>query len=73
MQLLTLSEVAQKLNISKATAYRLVWAGTLPALRIAPEGRRGTLRVLETDLIAYLQSLREGKGENSRDCRETSS
>lgn len=47
--LLTVAEVARELRVSKMTIYRLIGAGTLPALRI---GR--SFRVPEPAYRAYL-------------------
>jgi len=47
--LLTASDVATYLKISRALAYRLVVEGKLPGIRF---GR--TVRVLEQDLIAFV-------------------
>jgi len=44
-QLLTVREVADRLRVSRATVYRLVQAGALPALRVS-----NSIRILETAL-----------------------
>lgn len=48
-----LSEVARRLAISRASAYRLVQSGQLPGVRIG-----ATWRVLRVDFDAYLDRMR---------------
>jgi len=48
-----LSEVARRLAISRAAAYRLVRSGQLSGVRIGT-----TWRVLRTDFDAYLERIR---------------
>jgi excisionase family DNA binding protein len=50
-QLLSLAEAATILRVSRATAYRLVHAGELPAHRIG-----GSLRVDPRELRAYIDA-----------------
>ena len=51
-KLLTLDEVAERLSVHRATAYRMVRDGRLPAVQL---GRRGNaLRVDERELDAWL-------------------
>lgn len=49
VQFLTVHEVAAALRVSNMTVYRLINAGTLPAVRV---GR--SFRVLQEDLDRYL-------------------
>ena len=49
LTLLTIDEVAETLRVSKATVYRLVRTGELPASRVGP-----SIRVSEADLIDFL-------------------
>lgn len=51
---LKVSEVAQQLNVGKATVYDLVDSGKLPALRVG-QGR-GTIRISQADLAHYQQA-----------------
>jgi excisionase family DNA binding protein len=63
LRFLTIAEVAYMTRLSKATVYRLVRAGTIPAMRF---GR--SYRVPETavdDFIARA-ALDEGRGPDSR-------
>jgi len=54
--LLTIKQVAEKLNVSISLAYALVGRGMLASHRIGPN--RGAIRVHEADLAAYLDSTR---------------
>jgi excisionase family DNA binding protein len=58
--LLTIGQVAERLAVSRATAYRLIAAGELPALRLGGPGH--SLRVAEPELQAWLIS--EGKEQD---------
>jgi excisionase family DNA binding protein len=51
-RLLTVPEVAARLNVSRATAYKWVYDGRLPAVRLG--GRRAPLRVPADELEAWL-------------------
>jgi excisionase family DNA binding protein len=46
------AELAQLLNISRATAYRLIGTGELPSIRIG-----GKILVAEAQLLQYLGDL----------------
>ncbi len=54
-KLLPITEVARRLSISRPTAYRRVWEGSLPAYRL---GETGPLRVDETELEDWLVKRR---------------
>ena len=51
---LTLTDVAELLNISAAQTYALVRSGDLPAIKV---GGRGQWRVETTELEAYIQRM----------------
>jgi excisionase family DNA binding protein len=51
---LTLSDVAEILNISASQTYALVRSGTLPAIKI---GGRGQWRVERTQLETYIERM----------------
>ncbi|HTY73356.1 MAG TPA: helix-turn-helix domain-containing protein [Actinomycetes bacterium] len=51
---LTLSDVAEVLNVSSAQVYSLVRSGDLPSIKI---GGRGQYRVERDKLEAYIQRL----------------
>jgi excisionase family DNA binding protein len=51
-RLLTVGEVAKKLQVSKPTVYRLIQNGHLPALQLAGPG--STLRIAVHELEAWL-------------------
>jgi len=50
-QLLSADQVAERLGISIALAYRLMKSGELPTVRFI-----GSVRVLETDLESFIQA-----------------
>ena len=50
-RLLTVAEVADHMRVSNMTVYRLIKAGTLPALRVGKN-----FRIRSTDLRAYLDA-----------------
>lgn len=50
--MLTVKMVAEKLNVAESTVYALIQGGRLPALRIGVG--RGTIRIREEDLEAYI-------------------
>jgi excisionase family DNA binding protein len=52
--LLSVAQVARRLNVSRPTVYRRIWEGQLPALRIGENV--GPLRVDEAELEAWLYS-----------------
>jgi excisionase family DNA binding protein len=60
--LLTVEQVAARLQISKPTVYRLIANGQLPALQLAGPG--STLRISERELHEWLfgASGRNGRG-----------
>lgn len=53
--MLTVKEVARKLNISLGLAYRIIGSGELPSVRIA-----SAIRVMESDLQEYIDGNRSG-------------
>lgn len=50
---MTLREVAERLDIGKTSAHRLVTSGELPAFRVG-SAESGTWRVLRRDFDAYI-------------------
>jgi excisionase family DNA binding protein len=54
-RLLTVEETAKRLNVSRATAYRMVYDGRLPTLQLG--GRGSALRVDEVELERWLYGL----------------
>lgn len=50
-RLLTVAEVADHMRVSNMTVYRLIKAGTLPAIRVGKN-----YRIRSSDLAAYLDS-----------------
>jgi excisionase family DNA binding protein len=55
--LLTVEEAAARLRVSRPTAYRLVRAGILPAVRIGRDGS-GPIRVPASELDGWLDEQR---------------
>jgi excisionase family DNA binding protein len=55
-KLLTVDEVAARLNIRKLTVYRWVSTGQLPCVRLAAR----TLRFNETDIDRHIEKLTRG-------------
>jgi len=57
--LITVAQALQLLPVGRATLYRLVAEGTLPAVRVASLGsRRGRVLVVRAGLEAYVAGLR---------------
>lgn len=52
-QLLTVNEVAERLRLSRYTIYRLISAGTIPAVRVG-QGRFAPLRVDAAELHEFI-------------------
>ncbi len=52
VNLLTVKDVAERLNVSPSLVYQLVESGKLPVHRIGTG--RGTIRVSQSDLESYL-------------------
>ena len=62
--MLTVKDVAEKLQIAAGTVYALIESGRLVAHRFG--NGRGTIRVTEEDLNAYIESCRQGKSVEKR-------
>jgi excisionase family DNA binding protein len=54
----TVKQVAEHLGVSIALVYNWVESGLLTCLRLGGEGRRGTIRIDDTDLDGFLDSRR---------------
>ena len=60
-RLLRASEVQRELGVSRATAYRMMTDGTLPAYRFGGRNGRGPMvRVSQRELHAWLATRRAG-------------
>jgi excisionase family DNA binding protein len=59
--LLTVEQVAARLQVSPPTVYRYIGAGSLPALQ--PAGPGSTIRIAERELEEWLFGSREGSRE----------
>ncbi len=60
LELLTVSEVASCLKVSRSLVYHLVESGRLSACRV---GRGGAIRVAKHDLLLYVDACRTKTGE----------
>ncbi len=61
MILLTIRDVAERLKLSPSAVYQLVETGSLAHHRVG--NGRGTIRVSEADLLAYLTQCWQGVAE----------
>ncbi len=52
--MLDVKEVAERLNVSESLVYGWIADGRLAHVRLGGRGRRGTIRVSEADLDAFL-------------------
>ena len=55
----TVKQAAAKLCVSPALIYGWVTSGMLPCYRLGANGRRGAIRIAETDLEAFLSSMKQ--------------
>jgi excisionase family DNA binding protein len=67
-RLMTVPEVAKRLNISRSKTYQLIDSGALPHFRIG-----GSVRVAEDQLAEFLESVRQGPPERAAPTRRTRS
>lgn len=56
--LLTVKDVAERLNVSVSTVYEILQSGLLPCVKVGLRG--GAIRVSEDDLNAYITACRSG-------------
>jgi excisionase family DNA binding protein len=54
----TLKDIAERLQVSYRTVFRWVHAGRLPAYKFGSDWR-----VKESDLLAFIEEHRQGKGD----------
>jgi len=64
--LLRVSEVADLIGVSKATAYDLVNRGSIPSIRLAGRGGRGLLRVPADALKKLVHDAMTTAGEGAK-------
>jgi excisionase family DNA binding protein len=64
--LLTPKQVASKFNVSLALVYAWLASGALTCYRLGAAGKRGCIRVAESDLAAFLESLKTQKGPKAK-------
>ncbi len=60
--MLTVADVADRLNVSPGLVYAWVQAGVLPHYRMGRPGRKGAIRFSEADLDAYLAGQKRETG-----------
>jgi excisionase family DNA binding protein len=58
----TVKQVARRLGISESLVYKKIEEGELLASRFGKEGCRGTIRIGEEDLLAFLAACRAVPG-----------
>jgi excisionase family DNA binding protein len=63
--MLTIKQVAERLNVSASIVYGWVATGLLAAYRLGAAGRRGCIRIAEADLNALLESLKTKTGQKA--------
>ncbi len=68
MNLLTLREVAEAVNVAETTVRRRVRDGSLSAYKL---GKRGQLRVKEEDLESFLEGQRVDGGQQDASQKAT--
>jgi excisionase family DNA binding protein len=56
--MLTVKQAAERIKVCPTIVYALVAADVLTHVRVGRPGKRGTIRIAETDLDAYLNSMR---------------
>jgi excisionase family DNA binding protein len=59
--MLTVQLAAEKAGVSKSLVYIWIEKGILPHFRLGKPGSRGTIRIDESDLRTFLESLRRAK------------
>lgn len=59
--MLTVRLAAQKAGVSVGLVYVWIEKGMLPHFRLGKPGSRGAIRIDETDLAAFLNSLKQAK------------
>jgi len=63
--MLTIKQVAERLGLSMTTVYGWISSGALPHFRLGGKGRRGCIRVAESDLAAFLEAHKCGGWQNA--------
>ena len=60
--MMNVKSAALKAGVSPGLIYDWVNSGRLRHLRVGREGSRGSIRIDESDLAAFLESLKHGEG-----------
>jgi len=58
--MLRVKDIAKLAGVSAGLVYLWIEEGVLPHFRLGRPGTRGTIRVAETDLQQFLESLKQG-------------
>ncbi|MCI0458329.1 MAG: helix-turn-helix domain-containing protein [Gemmataceae bacterium] len=58
--MLSVKEAAKRWGVSAALIYGWVESGELPHYRLGASGRRGTIRIAEADMEAFLAARKRG-------------
>lgn len=67
--LVTVSELADRLRVSLATAYELISTGKIVSCRVGP--RKGAIRIRSEDVDSYLASCQYVAAEQPRKAQRT--
>jgi excisionase family DNA binding protein len=59
---MTVAQFAERAEISKSLAYRLVEEGRVPHRRIGQRGRRGKILIAEEDYKRFMESVKAEVG-----------
>lgn len=60
---LSVKGAAERLKVSRAMVYGWVASGRLAHLRLGGVRKRGSIRILEDDLEAFIASCKQGRGK----------
>jgi len=61
----TVAMIAEKLKVSKTIVYGWVESHELPHFRLGAKGHRGSIRVEETDLQAFMEARKVKGGQEA--------
>jgi excisionase family DNA binding protein len=59
---LTVKSAALRIGVSDGLVYTWIETGVLTHYRVGKPGRRGSIRIAETDLDAFMVTLKRGSG-----------
>jgi excisionase family DNA binding protein len=58
--MLSVKQAAERIGVSEALVYEWCSSGMLTHFRLGAHGKRGSIRIAEVDLDAFLAARREG-------------